>query len=503
MKRSVPAFLRNQLSVLGFLEENKSVTRVRFGAQELGTWESLHPQCWCAGKKIHLRLSVLGRRNAYLLRAVRPIIGGVKLHLFRLSHPAPNCIEIRWMWNAADDSLSKVDVRFLLESWIKSKFSGSQIICCVQRSDLAKSLSCSFARAHFRHRGKNFLALASDTGDSGGNYCNGLTQALIWLGQLQKNKLFEKEVPRIHMLIPSGCSALLRYRILHLNPERVNVQVWECEKNTSQSWTAKRAPPPLVPREYRDYRWPALGPFHWSPLLLRVLELAPGLIRRYPRFQEYDSLKLSGLEFGQAFGSNRERVCFGVGPQKEELTDENFPDLTALVEEILFYRRADSPNHFHPYYRAQSERWLESLILDGASDLFPELAPESIYSQIPVYLGNNSGRVDILGADEQGSLIVMELKICPDPDLPLQALDYWIRVLQHNRNGDFERRGYFSGIRLLRSYPKIYLIAPIFSYHDTTEQILRFVDPKIEIWKISVNEDWRCGVKILRRMRVN
>jgi hypothetical protein len=85
--------------------------------------------------------------------------------------------------------------------------------------------------------------------------------------------------------------------------------------------------------------------------------------------------------------------------------------------------------------------------------------------------------------------------------MPVQALDYWGRVVQHNNNGDFERRGYFSEVRLNRHYPKIYLVSPIFSYHDSTELLLRYLDPNLEVWKISINEDWRCGVRTLRRIQ--
>ena len=203
----------------------------------------------------------------------------------------------------------------------------------------------------------------------------------------------------------------------------------------------------------------------------------------------------------RCLGSERDRICFGVGSSRTELTPDNFDALKALILEILYYRRADSPDTQHPYYRLQAERWLEALILEDIPRLFPEMAPESVYSQIPVYLGRNPGRIDILGANHQGRLVVMELKVAADPDLPVQALDYWGRVVEHNRNGDFERRGYFSEVRLNRSHPLIYLIAPVFSFHDTTELLLGYLDPDMEITKISINEDWRCGVKIVRRMQ--
>jgi hypothetical protein len=96
-------------------------------------------------------------------------------------------------------------------------------------------------------------------------------------------------------------------------------------------------------------------------------------------------------------------------------------------------------------------------------------------------------------------LVVMELKVSEDPDMPLQSLDYWGRVSVHNSNGDFERRGYFAGIRLSRARPKLYLVAPIFTFHDSLESLLRCLDAHVEVTKIAINEDWRCGVKILRR----
>jgi len=276
--------------------------------------------------------------------------------------------------------------------------------------------------------------------------------------------------------------------------------VWEYQA-TAQDLQFRRAPAPPEPQENKDFRWPVLGPFHWSSHLQRVLDLAPELIRRYPRFQDYDSLRLWGLEFARAIGTERDRIIFGVGPQRTELNEQNFEALLAMIEEILYFRRPDSPDTRHPYYKLQAERWLEALILEDIPRLFPEMRPESVYSQIPVYLGQDSGRIDILGADRLGTLVVMELKVAADPDLPMQALDYWGRVIQHNENGDFERRGYFSGIHLTRRHPRIYLVSPVFSFHDTTESLLRYLDPELEVWKIAVNEDWRCGVRIIRRLQ--
>jgi hypothetical protein len=233
-----------------------------------------------------------------------------------------------------------------------------------------------------------------------------------------------------------------------------------------------------------------------------VIDLAPALVRRYPKFSDHDSLRIHGLEFARVLGVGRDQVTFGLAGRQQELTDANFSELERLVREIVYFRRPDSPNVRHPYYRVQAERWLEDEILENVSGLFPELEPGAVYPQIPVYLGHEPGRVDLLGADSDGRLVVMELKVKEDPGLPLQALDYWGRVQAHDRAGDFERRGYF-GQRTVRGRPpKAYLVAPIFSFHDSTERIAAYLDPVVEVWKIGINEDWRCGIRVLRREKL-
>lgn len=413
--------------------------------------------------------------------------------------PIPEPLDVAWE-EAEGDSLTDAHQLWkTVRYWLRCKFPVHQIVRSTKRADLARSLSGLFLRVLFRYRGKDCLLVAAD-GDVGEEAHLAVSQALLWILALSAKKRL-KTVPMIHILIPSGCSAILVHRCRYLNDNRAKTAIWEYKKGSTSFPEIRRAAVPPVPEENKDFRWPVLGPFRWSTQLEQVLNLAPDHIRRYPRFQDYDSLRLWGLEFARVMGPERDRIYFGVGPLRTELTEENFESLQSLVREILFYRRPDTPDSQHPYYRLQAERWLESLILEDIPRLFPEMAPESVYSQIPVYLGSDPGRIDILGADRQGSLIVMELKVAADPDMPVQALDYWGRVIQHNNNGDFERRGYFSEVRLNRNYPKIYLVSPIFSYHDSTELLLRYLHPNLEVWKISINEDWRCGVKTLRRIQ--
>ncbi len=498
MRRPEAAHLKRSQMLLELAKSNAGAARIRWHSEDLGAWETARPRWQVLKGRIRFQFFCRRRCLSLWISSVKPKPWGVDVFLSGDESPIPEVFEVAWRQVSPEDGSARPDQLWkTVRKWLKGKYPGHVIVGASKKSDLSRTLSGLFLRVHFRHLGRDFLLIAADpTAEDAAHLAIG--QALLWLSTLAAGKQFNS-YPIIHILTSSEASALLAHRGQFLNRGRVKVEVWEYRENAGEMKIQRSADPP-APEENKDYRWPVLGPFRWSPQLEQVLNLAPDLIRRYPRFQNYDSLRLWGLEFAQVMGPDRDQILFGVGTLRTELTERNFEDLRGLVSEILFYRRPDSPDTQHPFYRLQAERWLEALILEDIPHLFPEMAPESMYSQIPVYLGPDPGRIDILGADRLGTLIVMELKVTPDPDLPLQALDYWGRVIQHHKNGDFERRGYFSEVCLNRQRPKIYLVSPIFSFHDSTESLLRYLEPDLEVWKISVNNDWRCGVKIMRRI---
>jgi hypothetical protein len=52
------------------------------------------------------------------------------------------------------------------------------------------------------------------------------------------------------------------------------------------------------------------------------------------------------------------------------------------------------------------------------------------------------------------------LKASEDIQLPIQAVDYWLRVRRHQREGNFPRHGYFAGIELDPKPPMVWPVAP-------------------------------------------
>src|SRR6202021_3022194 len=84
--------------------------------------------------------------------------------------------------------------------------------------------------------------------------------------------------------------------------------------------------------------------------------------------------------------------------------------------------------------------------------------------------------LDLLGGTGDGRLAVIELKADEDLHLALQGLDYWIRVRWHHLQnadnvtglGEFQRHGYFGGLRLSQEAPKLYLVAPALRIYTGT-----------------------------------
>lgn len=493
------AHVRRIRAVLEDLENRGSLCRLVWRGIDLGTWQDARAGWQACGNRIRLRLRAGGAAGVYTVSAVRIEAWGVRVSLISGRRGAPEEIHVRWERTSEAGALPGGHLLGSLRRWASGCFPGGRVIRVENRSNPARSLSGSFPRLLLRQDGQDIILLAAPENLPSGRSTSILTQAILWRAHLASLDLLEG-TPKIGLLVPAAVSGILGHRARMLGVGEVSVGVYSV--GSDGGWSVNGPGPLEEPVEDRDYSWPLPegGPVH--ALMGRILALAPGSIQCYPRLREHDSLRILGLEFARAGGPERTKIRFGVGAVGTELTAANFPELEALVYEIRRYRCAASPSKWHPLYRAQSERWLECLILEGVGRLFPELLPGFAYPQIPVCLGELQGRVDILSADREGRLVVMELKTAPDPDLPMQALDYWGRVVAHCRNGDFDRRGYFAGMHIMPRRPRIYLVAPVFSFHDTTETVLAALDRDIEVWKIGINEDWRAGVRVLRRARV-
>jgi len=94
---------------------------------------------------------------------------------------------------------------------------------------------------------------------------------------------------------------------------------------------------------------------------------------------------------------------------------------------------------------------------------------------------------------------VIEIKADQDIHLPLQALDYWMRVKWHLDREEFPARGYFPGIALSGAAPRLLLVAPSLEYHPTNETILKYFSEKVPVERIGVGLEWRQELRVMFR----
>ena len=93
------------------------------------------------------------------------------------------------------------------------------------------------------------------------------------------------------------------------------------------------------------------------------------------------------------------------------------------------------------------------------------LLPDPVYGQVPALAAGDRGIIDLLAAGRDGRLAVLELKASADIHLPLQALDYWVRVKWHLDRGEFTPHGYFPGMALDPAPPRLLLVSPSLEFH--------------------------------------
>jgi hypothetical protein len=111
--------------------------------------------------------------------------------------------------------------------------------------------------------------------------------------------------------------------------------------------------------------------------------------------------------------------------------------------------------------------------------------------------------VDLLALRQDGRLAVIELKVAEAREHVLQGVDYWQRVEAHRRRGHITRAKLFGDRKISNESPLVYLVSPTLRVHPAFTALARSIDPDIEIYRFDINEDWRAGVRVMRRMRVN
>ena len=175
------------------------------------------------------------------------------------------------------------------------------------------------------------------------------------------------------------------------------------------------------------------------------------------------------------------------------------PEIEALARGLARLRSADAADRVNPLYLRHPEAWLESQVRTSASRLDAGIRDAPLYGQAPQFAAGSRGILDLLAVDYDGRLVVIEVKASEDIHLPLQALDYWMRVKWHLERGEFEGRGYFPGIPLRPDPPRLLLVAPALEFHPANETVLRYFSSEIHVERIGVGIQWRQELQVMFR----
>lgn len=356
--------------------------------------------------------------------------------------------------------------------------------------DLQHSLSPSYPRAFLRKGAVGLAAIgaAEDALDPDG----ALTFGLIWLDYLRRREM-RVTIQGLAVFVPAGRERATCHRVRYLEPAAASCAVFIHHPDGSED--------AVDPRDYTNFDTviePCRQPLAESPAeLLEWVERLAGIeaVQRRDQPDGSVSLAVRGLEFARAA---RGSLMFGLD-RKHLAANDRIGEVEALAEGLARMRHARAADRESPLYARHPEAWLESQLRANLDRIDAELLSRPVYGQVPQFAAGERGVIDLLAARRDGRLAVVEIKASQDVHLPLQALDYWMRVKWHLERGEFSGRGYFSGLELRPEPPVLLLIAPALDFHPTNETILRYFSAQIEVERIGLGIQWRQELRVMFR----
>ena len=220
-----------------------------------------------------------------------------------------------------------------------------------------------------------------------------------------------------------------------------------------------------------------------------------------------ETLRYFGLPFARVRSLlGHEKVWFGIDRAHRCLLEQStLNDWQNLVHDLRKHRSSSALDHRHAFYRAAPEAWLESLLRRDITKLDPGLIIAPLHAQFRTARGAKLGirPIDLLALRQDGRLVVIELKVSEDREHVLQGADYWRRVEAHRRRGHIAKAKLFGPRVISDEPPLVYLVAPTLRVHPRFQTLAHFISSDIEIYRFDINEDWRSGVRVMRRARAN
>lgn len=410
----------------------------------------------------------------------------------------------------------------LLQRVLTRTFHTSKVDGLRSAMDLEHSFGPAYARGRLLRGTSADSVIAVSSAESGAIIDGVLTLGILWLDHCRAHCDSRRHFGGLKVVVPPGAWRTTAERMAWLNHAAADLQLWTLDERTEE----------LAQVDFRDignldarlaHAFSAEAALDRCRAGIdRLMSLLPegarSLVELRPRSATEVCLLLHGLDFARVrhgLSANSfarvDEITFGAGANETPLTSENEAPARELFSRLFLSRHAEGA-HSDALFRLQPERWLESRLRRDIDELMPDLRGDLFYSQVPALSNGERGMLDLLTLDHNGRLAVIEVKADEDLHLPLQALDYWIRVraLNDDRRATegsrrplsaFERQGYFADAEVSSLPPRLLLAAPVLRIHPANEPVLRYFSPEVEWELIALSEHWRREQKIVFRRR--
>src|SRR5579875_498504 len=400
--------------------------------------------------------------------------------------------------SAARVSREQFKQRF--ERMLAEQFPDARVESLSTAADLKRSFSALYTRGIMSEGRFAWATIAAGPDENSSAFEGILGFGLLWLDFVRRDA--RRPVEGLRVFLPEGHARNTLSRAQALSP-KAGLDVYEF---TKADFRVKRPgisgrgnmESQLAHRRDGDLVLASAG-----EIIRRVRELLPqnaaAIETSVPPGSQEISFRFLGLEFAR--WKEGKLYCVTQDSHPNE-SSADLKEVSRWLQELCAKRSADAADAKNPFYRAAPERWLEAVVRSDPGKLDASLDPVHLYSQVPAVSAGERGVMDLLGATRRGRLVVIELKASEDLQLPLQALDYWLRVRHHLAEGDFQRFGYFPGTELQPEPPLLWLVAPGLQFHPANEIQLRYFAPEIQITRIGLNENWRRGIHVLFRQPI-
>ncbi len=410
----------------------------------------------------------------------------------------------------------------LLERVLARACPGAKVDGFRSAMDLEHSFGPAYIRGRLLHGTAAEAVIGVAAAESSAIIDGVLTLGILWLDHCRQHSDGRRHFGGLKVVVPVGASRTVAERMAWLNHAAANFELFTLDERSEE----------FAPVDFRDTGNMESHLVHaFTPQVVlercqsgidRLLALVPaaarGRVEIRPRSSSEVSLLLHGLDFARVrHGASthsfelESELAFGAGASETMLTAETEPMARDLFAQLFASRHSDGLK-VDPLFRLQPERWLESRLRASLAEFLPGLRADLLCSQVPAVSSGERGLLDLLTLDRTGRLTILELKAEEDLHLPMQALDYWIRVRALNADrkpvssggqpvSAFERAGYFPGAEVSPLLPRLLLVAPALRIHPANEPVLRYLAPEVSWELIALSEHWRSELRIVFRKR--